>query len=177
MYTIPVHFRRFSDLHLGDLIGATGIYVIWDANAVYKPTYIGEGIVLKRLSDHTARDFRRFARPWDGYVALFEANTSGVLKLASQIAEKLLLDVGFTTDRFPSANRSRGSTAAVTGVLKHEAIKVSVRGFDPYSDPALGRRLSGSRSIRARPEAGRSYWIEHDWRLRRIGRPLGGRAS
>lgn len=67
MYTIHADFQRFRDVNLIDMIGATGVYVIWDARAKARPTYIGEGNILKRFTDHVRRDGRRFAHPWNGY--------------------------------------------------------------------------------------------------------------
>ena len=70
MYTIRAEFQRFRDVNLIDLIGAMGVYVIWDARAKARPTYIGESNILKRFTDHVRRDGRRFAQPWNGYVEL-----------------------------------------------------------------------------------------------------------
>ena len=43
MYTINADFQPFSRLNIGDLFGHQGVYVLWDAHAKAKPTYIGEG--------------------------------------------------------------------------------------------------------------------------------------
>lgn len=75
MDTIYAEFQRFRDVNLVELIGATGVYVIWDARAKARPTYIGEGNILKRITDHVKRHNRRFAHHWNGYVAII-AGTS-----------------------------------------------------------------------------------------------------
>jgi hypothetical protein len=46
VYTIYPDFQRFPDVNLIEMIGATGGYVIWDARAKARPTYIGEGNIL-----------------------------------------------------------------------------------------------------------------------------------
>src|ERR1700674_2997394 len=78
MYTICAEFQRFRDVNLVELIGATGVYVIWDARAKARPTYIGEGNILKRFTDHVKRHNRRFAHPWNGYVAIIAGSTRDV---------------------------------------------------------------------------------------------------
>ena len=49
MITLTAEFVRFADLHLRSLFGMVGVYVLWDSRAIARPTYIGEGNVLKRL--------------------------------------------------------------------------------------------------------------------------------
>lgn len=56
MYTIYAEFQRFREVNLVELIGVTGVYVIWDARSKARPTYIGEGNILKRFTDHVKRD-------------------------------------------------------------------------------------------------------------------------
>lgn len=63
--------------------GQTGIYVLWDAQAKARPTYVGEGNILKRLADHARRDDRRFAKPLDGYIAVISGSSDGVHKTES----------------------------------------------------------------------------------------------
>ena len=55
MHTIRVNFESLREVHLGNLFGACGVYVLWDSQAQARPTYIGEGNILKRLSDHWMR--------------------------------------------------------------------------------------------------------------------------
>jgi hypothetical protein len=80
VYTIYAEFQRFRDINLVELIGAAGVYVIWDAHSKARPTYIGEGNILKRFTDHVKRDNRRFAHPWNGYVAIIAGSTRDVHK-------------------------------------------------------------------------------------------------
>jgi hypothetical protein len=168
MYTIHAHFYRFADVNFGSLIGAVGVYIIWDAQAIAKPTYIGEGIVLKRFTEHTRRDTRRFPRPWHGYVALISGSTRGVHKYESLAIERLLLDVARDTDRLPSANRRPGSAKAVVSFCRNELLRVFVRGFDPLLPPREARPLQRPKLIDAWLKDERPYTFAHDWRLRRL---------
>jgi len=59
---IKAEFRRLDEHSLPSLIGAVGVYVMWDGQARARPTYFGEGTILKRLAEHPTR----FALPFDG---------------------------------------------------------------------------------------------------------------
>lgn len=172
MYTIKVKFQRFGEIHLADLIGATGVYVIWDAHAKARPTYIGEGNILKRFSDHVNRNDRTFARPWDGYVALMTGSTHGVHKVESKAVERLLLGVAGETDRLPVVNVHPGSTSAVLFLCKRETLRIAVSGFDPFMPPSAARPLATFKEIKIRPGGANIYESQHDWRLRRARTPI-----
>jgi hypothetical protein len=167
MYTIRAHFQRFVDVLLPDLIGAKGVYVVWDSQARARPTYIGEGTVLKRLADHAARAGRRFAYPWDGYVALFSGSTRNVHKDEGCVVERLLLDVAGDTDRLPIVNSSPGSAAAVARLCRDEMLRVAISGFDPLIPPREARPLRTVKTISA-TWCDEGYECNHAWRLRRL---------
>jgi hypothetical protein len=168
MYTITTEFVRFSDVHLGDLFGATGVYVLWDARAQARPTYIGEGHILKRLSDHSQRDGRRFAHPIDGYVATISGSTRGVHKTESQVVESLLLEVARDTDREPTVNVHPGNAVVIGYLLNHHpTLRIEVRGWDPLRPPGEGTALEGARAIKVRLLRDKNLSLEHGWRVRR----------
>lgn len=172
MYSIVADFFRFSELHLADMIRAVGVYVIWDARAIAKPTYIGEGNILKRFADHSQRDGRRFPLPWDGYVAIISGSTRGVHKFESLAVERLLLDVARETDRLPVANKSPGSSAAVVSFCTNETLRIAVQGFDPLMPPGHNRPLAAVKEIKAWVEDDHPYSIVHDWRMRKRLAPI-----
>lgn len=172
MYTIPVRFDRFCDINLSNLIGATGVYVIWDARANARPTYIGEGNILKRFADHVHRNGRRFAHPWNGYAAIISCSTRGVRKEESKAVERLLLDVAYNTDRFPAANKQRGSWSAVLRFCRDEALRVAISRYDPLIPPGEAKPFSGSKEIKARVNDSGDIKVEHGWRLRRLRAPI-----
>jgi hypothetical protein len=167
VYRIDATFLRFDRVHIGDL-GATGVYVIWDGYARAKPTYIGEGHILKRLADHSQRDGRRFARPLDGYIAVLCGSTSGVHKTESRVVERLILDVALQTNREPKVNVRPGAATVVEYLCRGDpTLRVAIRGFDPLLHPSKARPLSSPKYIRAWLGDGNGYEIEHDWRWRR----------
>ena len=172
MYSITTDFYRFSEVNLADMIGATGVYVIWDARAIARPTYIGEGNILKRFTDHTRRDARRFPLPWDGYVALISGSTHAVHKSESLAVERLLLDVARDTERLPVANKNPGSAAAVLSFCKDELLRVAVRGFDPLMPPNQNRSLTRVKEIKAWVDDEYPYSFDHYWKLRKLRAPI-----
>jgi len=89
VYTINAEFQRFRDINLVELIGASGVYVIWDARSKARPTYIGEGNILKRLVEHA----ERFALPLDGYVAPLDGLTWQRDKADAEIIEVRLNEI------------------------------------------------------------------------------------
>lgn len=167
MYTINATFFLFDEIPLSSMIGATGVYVIWDGQARARPTYIGEGTVLKRLADHAAHGTRRFCLPWNGYVAFIAGSTRGVHKCESQAVERLLLDVANDTDRNPMVNAHPGSASIVEYFCKGEMLRVAVRGYDPLIAPKEARPLTRVKEIKAWQD-GANYGLDHDWRFRRL---------
>jgi hypothetical protein len=173
MHTIRVNSIRFHDLHIGDLFGRVGVYVIWDARAKARPTYIGEGNILTRFADHSNRDKRKFARPLDGYVALLGDKQEKYAKFEGKAVERLLLDVAKDTDREPTVNINPGA-ASVVGLLceTESTLRIVVQGCDPFFHPGHFHRLEKSKEIKAWLCQRREYEMTHDWRLRRLRTPI-----
>lgn len=166
MHTIYADFQRFREVDLSELIGAVGVYVIWDAHAKARPTYIGEGNILKRFTDHAARDGRRFSHPWNGYVSIISGSTYGVHKDEASTVERLLLDVARDTDRMP-INTHPGSASAVRFLCRRETLRVVISRYDPLTPPAEGRPLSRIKEIKAWNDGHDDYCFDHNWRFRR----------
>ena len=179
MRTIKIEFRKFGDIHLSDLIGAVGVYVIWDSRAKKKPTYIGEGNILKRLTDHTQRDSRKFASPWDGYIAIIEGSTRNVHKTETEIIERLLLEVADETDRWPSSNYHPGSSKSVLHYCRDEKLRVAISGYDPLIAPRISKKLSRPKEIKiwSNNRAKNEFDFDHDWRFRRRVRKSSGKGK
>ena len=174
MYTIDAEFQRFRDVNLIELIGATGVYVIWDARAKARPTYIGEGNILKRFTDHAKRDNRRFAHPWNGYVAIIGGSTRDVHKYESTVVERLLLDVAKETDRQPQVNVHPGHVSRVLRFCRDEMLRIAVSGYDPLIPPSESKPLTKLKVIKvtASTESDDSYDFTCDWNLRRLRQPI-----
>ena len=174
MYTIHAEFQRFRDINLVELIGASGVYVIWDARSKARPTYIGEGNILKRFTDHVKRDNRRFAHPWNGYVAIIAGSTRDVHKYESTVVERLILDVAEITDRKPQVNVHPGHIGRVLRFCRDEMLRIAVSGYDPLIPPAEAKPLPRVKEIKATASADSDdeYDFTHDWSLRRIRQPI-----
>jgi hypothetical protein len=172
MYTIQADFQRFRDVNLAELIGATGVYVIWDARAKARPTYIGEGTILERFTKHVNRDAGQFAFPWNGYVAIMAGSTRGVHKNESRVVERLLLDVAANTDRLPAANRSPGCASIVHAFSEKQTLRVAVYGYDPLLPPSEARPFSKAKWITARVVDCNTCEVSHDWYHRRRRAPI-----
>lgn len=166
MKIIRIKFDRLHDHSVADLAGAVGVYVIWAGRSAAKPTYIGEGTILKRLADHVGR----FNHPWDGYVAITGELGGATAKREAEIAEALLLEVARRVDRYPTANKAPGKVNRVDRIFRsHGLLRVRVSGYDPLAIPWQGGRMRQTKLIRLEDvdRAGMFIAIEHDWRLRR----------
>ena len=174
MYTIYADFQRFRDVNLVELIGATGVYVIWDARAKARPTYIGEGNILKRFTDHVKRDNRRFAHPWNGYVAIIAGSTRDVHKYESTVVERLILDVAKETDRKPQVNVHPGHLSRVLRFCRDGMLRIAVSGYDPLIPPSESKPLRKLKEIKVTTstESDDSYDFTCDWNLRRLRQPI-----
>lgn len=169
MITIEVKFTRFAELHISNLFGIVGVYVLWDARAHARPTYIGEGNILKRLGDHSQREKHKFARPVDGYVAILGEKKRKISKYESKAVERLLLDVASNIDCMPTHNRAPGAGRVIRLFCDIEpTLRVKVSGFDPFFHPKKPKRLEYVKEIRVH----RSGNFQHDWRLRRLRSPV-----
>lgn len=146
---IPVEFLPFSRCNIGELFGLNGVYVLWDARAIARPTYIGEGNVLVRFGNHARRDARKFFRPLDGYIALIDDVKYRSSKTCARIIERLLLDVSTDTDRAPTVNVSSGHGSLVRTLCASGMIRVRITGYDPLVPPRAARPLRGDRIIEA----------------------------
>ena len=164
MRVIKAEFPRLDEHSLPGLIGAVGVYVIWDGQARARPTYLGEGTILKRLAEHSTR----FALPFDGYIAILGDLSSRTAKRESEIVEALLLSVAYETDRLPVHNRAPGKTTGLQRIFRsHGVLRVSVSGYDPLGIPWQGGRMPSPKVLRLEDVGLGLLEIRHDWRLRR----------
>ncbi len=139
MYGITVEFNRFEDVSFADVMRGTGVYVIWDSQARVKPSYIGIGDLLSRLSSHDSN----FAFPVRGYIALIGNTRRKRENIDAVIVEALLLDVAKQTDRWPTHNKKSGNISRVQKVFeKHGLVRITIKGCDPFGPPKMLRRLN-----------------------------------
>lgn len=172
MYKIKIHFLKLHEISVPDFLRAVGVYVIWDAKAIARPTYIGEGNILKRFTDHLGRNGKPFAHPWDGYVAAILGSTKGVHKEESRAVERLLLDVASEINCRPHENRHSGHASSVLNYCQDEQLRVAISGYDPFLPPRTSRPLARPKLINVRAGNEQPFDIVHGWRNRRTRPPV-----
>jgi hypothetical protein len=163
---IKATFERTSEVAVERLFGAIGVYVLWTTRAKVRPTYIGEGYLLHRLSEHA----RYLSDRLDGTLAILGYGDTPLVKGDAQIVEHLLLAVAAQVDRAPTANMSGGSQGGVSEVFRsHGVLRINICGVDPLRDP-LGpnTRLQVPKRIVLRASGDEPPTIEHGWNVRAI---------
>jgi hypothetical protein len=163
MHVIDLDFVSFDDQPVGDLFGQVGVYVLWHRSADRRPTYLGEGDLLARLSKHD--DW--LSRDVSGVAAI--TSHGGTVrpraKKDAEIAEAVLLELADLIDRYPTRNEARGKRNRVHDVFDlHGVLRLNVTGNHPFRHPwQAGSRLRSKStiSLRGTPEGIR---IESPWR-------------
>jgi hypothetical protein len=164
MYGVTVHFERFNEVSFGDVLCATGVYVIWDSQARAKPSYIGKGDILSRLSSHD----EKFASPVKGYIALIGNSGRKVESREAEIVEALLLEVARDTDRWPRHNDKSGAVSLLRRIAERKnQVRVTIKGCDPFGPPHLPRHLVGSKNIWFWLDEFGKGKIDHNWNYRK----------
>lgn len=86
MHVINAHFESLHVLPVSALFGAIGVYVIWSARADARPSYMGEGKLIRRfVNEHV----ERFGTNMSGYVAILTDRTAKQLKSDAEIVEMI----------------------------------------------------------------------------------------
>lgn len=164
MKILKVSFHRFIDLSIDEYVGKTGVYVIWAGRSLARPTYIGEGNILKRMGEHA----ERFPRPFDGFAAIMGDVSVASRKREAEMVETILLNVAYQTDRLPTQNRAAGKASGIESVFKsHGVFRIHVNGYDPLSDPRTARKLNKAKVVTLRADEGEICLDSNSWRLRR----------
>ena len=139
MLRIDLHFQRFCNVSLTDIYDETGVYVIWNGKAKARPTYIGEGNVLRRFVDHLKKPWAH--RPIDGVLAIIGNVQESKKKPYAELVEAVLLFEANRINRFPTKNQSPGKAkSALEKSLKYQGhnirtIRLIISGRDPLIDP------------------------------------------
>lgn len=166
MHIVDVDFQRLSELSVPDLLGELGVYVVWDGHAKARPTYIGEGGILRRLVEHE----KRFARPFDGFAAVLSHPDVSPqrAKADGTIVEAVLLEVARQTDREPAVNVAPGQLRHLDDIFaQHGTVRLNVSGMDPLRPPEEGPRIRGVRRITLQRTLDGVIEVDHPWRMRR----------
>ncbi|MCL4750466.1 MAG: hypothetical protein KJ015_09910 [Myxococcales bacterium] len=167
--TIRAHFEQLESVSIVDAYDEIGVYVLWSGKAAVRPSYIGEGNVLKRFVDHLAKGWA--ARPLAGMMTLIPDGTAREAKWRALAIERVLLHIAGQVDRFPANNKNVGVMSGITKLVQRadhsvKTVRFVFTGQDPLLAPERPA-ISGSKEavLRAR----RDVWhVEHDWRTRSV---------
>ncbi|MFQ5779877.1 MAG: hypothetical protein ACE5HN_03710 [Nitrospiria bacterium] len=154
-----------TEVPFTELVRALGVYVIWDGRAKARPTYIGEGNILKRIAvEHS----KRFALPFDGYVSILGDEGYRAAKREAELIEALLLHASAHTDRYPSCNVAPGKLVTLERLFRqHGTVRVRVTGCDPLGIPWSSGKLPKAKVMQVEDHHGKMV-LRHNWRLRRL---------
>lgn len=168
MHRIDAEFIAFDELPLSSLFRAVGVYVIWDARQISRPTYIGEGDLLRRFG---AEHADRFHAPINGYAAILGSSGKRAHKRDAELTELLLLQCAAITDRYPTVNVAAHRYSVLERAsLRLGTIRVALSGRDPFTPPwARARYFRTGARINARP-ASSEQAFDHPWTKRRKAR-------
>ena len=164
MYVVEGEFEKFTKVSIFDMIGAIGVYVIWDSRSTKKPRYVGQGYLLDRLSKHNDK----FYPPLDGYISIigYDDKDRTKWKHKAELLEMALLWISEDTGRKSKANKQPARTGIMNNIFEeHGVIKFKIDGYDPFSHPQSSRNLSSEKKIiKIRPKGKEEVDIEHSWR-------------
>ena len=165
MYSIDAEFIRFEDIAFGEILGTTGVYVLWTRTAAAKPSYIGEGDIVERVQSH------RQQKEWGsniqtGFVAVMRSDNPKQRKHDAEVVEAMLLDTAEDIGSFPTYNVHPGKFSRVFDRLggSDRTVRVRVSGWHPLREASP---IRGSVLLHARlfdGEEGSGWDLEHPWR-------------
>jgi hypothetical protein len=166
MLTIDLNFEPLHELPARDLFNAVGVYTLWTAAATHRPTYLGEGTILDRLSSHTKR-----WRIHNAAVAIISANgvDKRTAKPAGVVAEAFLLELGELLRRQPVQNGSPGHRTRLHQIVEaNNVLRVNIRGLHPFVHPSESRaRLSERAECSVRVARDGDFEFTSPWNARR----------
>ena len=162
MHIIRAEFRRLNEVSLFDAYDELGVYVLWNGHGQVRPSYIGEGEVMKRFAAHLAAPWAR--PPLDGVIWINPHGTHHEAKMECELIECALLALADDVDRDPIHNKSRGRPVALRRVLDRfggRRVRVNRHGLRPTLS---ARELADARNQGAH-DLGR--WTDRAVRLAR----------
>src|SRR2546428_3850191 len=100
MHIVNLEFFSLETEPVAKLFGETGVYVLWSPYACDRPTYIGEGVILKRLSRHV--DWLTRGVTGLGAVTSLEGTNFRQAKIDAEIGEAVLLRIADDIGGYPT---------------------------------------------------------------------------
>ncbi len=162
MYVIDAEFIDIWEVSLATCLSEIGVYSLWSDGAAHsRPSYIGQGNVVERISAHMRDDEKPF---WNqssiaGSIALLTGGPNTQRKADALVLELTLLEAAERLGVPPRHNRASGNRAALyRRGESHQTIRINVRGRHPLR---VGVAL---------PKAVRLTWAERNggWELERL---------
>lgn len=134
-----LEFKKLSEVTLEEAYGTYGIYILWHGRAKTRPSYIGQGNVLKRFSAHT--EDPQMSWPLKGYIAIVGGQDRKMNKKQAELAEAILLDCADLIDKWPNGNVNIGHWRLAEHILeKYNAIRMYLTGYNPFLPPNLNAK-------------------------------------
>ena len=135
MHVIDANFRDIDETTVGELFGAIGTYVLWAPQASRRPSYIGEGQILRRFADEHIARFGAGAR---GRVTVMSEGSETRRKIDGEIVEAALFLLGEELELEPTHNRAPGKWKG------HNQVRINCSGVHPLR---IRSRISGTQRL------------------------------
>lgn len=155
-------FEKLSNTKIAEYFGAVGVYVLWDSQAKKVPSYIGEGGIFKRFSDHE----NNFAHPIDGYVAFGGYATDGIksYKKDSELLEAVLLHISERIGKEPKHNRQKNYKTPIEKYFNsNRVLKFKIEGYDPFSHPDAKEKIRPQEIVLEKKQ-NKLHLTKHPWK-------------
>jgi hypothetical protein len=155
-------FDLLSKAPIADYMGVVGVYILWDSQAKKKPSYIGEGGILKRFSDHETN----FSHPINGYVTEggHISCRSQLIKKDSELLEAVLLHIAARIDKDPIHNQQTNYKSPIAKYFKNNRVlRFELEGYDPFLNPSKSEKLRG-KEIYLEKVQNKIHLKSHPWK-------------
>ena len=156
-----VEFQPFSEIHITNLLGKVGVYILWDNRAHNRPTYIGEGVILERFCKHR----ETFGSDFDGYIGVVGDSTKKYNKDHGELIEAILLWISERIGKFPTRNKQKNYKSSIEkqfGDLER-ILNCPIVGSDFFEHPESAKKLR-KQEIKIQKRNNEYYLLDHPWK-------------
>lgn len=154
-------FIPFADIHISDLLGKVGVYILWDSRSSNRPTYIGEGLILERFCKHR----ETFGTEFDGYVGIVGDTSRRYFKEEGEFLEAVFLWISERIGKFPTRNKQKNYKSPFEKQFRdlERIMNCPIIGFDFFEHPQSTRKLR-KQEIKIQKRDNEYYLIDHPWK-------------
>lgn len=157
MLVINTVFYHFSKVSIEELFRLDGVYVISDFLSD-RPVYVGEGNLLKRLSEHQSK---LRITSWTGVCAIITGSKK-IKKEDQRILEGAIIDCLRDTGRSPKNKVSTSVKFLKEIISANGKIRINIKGADPVLGPNHSK-INGKKTIEYEIKKGEVF-LSHPWR-------------